>query len=129
MSTHCITQLAALITTNVTGEGCLEDGYLIILVWRDCGMRIKFPSGGTMDVGSSNRDLDATIKVALGLIHDCCLEVGREAQITVHRVPAALTSAEQIFSWLQSLPGVVLDIPRPEGMGFGGPTPPAGQAG
>jgi hypothetical protein len=129
MSTHNLTDLAALIITDVIDEEFPENGYLTILVWQDCSTRIIFPSGSKMNVSAFSRDLDATIKVALGSIHHHCLEVGREAQISVHKVPANLTTEEQILAWIQSVPGIVLGFGFPERMGFGGPLPPAGQAG
>jgi TATA-box binding protein (TBP) (component of TFIID and TFIIIB) len=132
MDTHSITELAAIIATDVADEEFPEGGCLLILVWRDRSMRVIFPSGSKIDTGAKpGMDFDAFIDIAIATIHRCRLDMGRlyPPQITVHNVPTSLTTEDQILAWIQSVPGIALEFGPPEGMGFGGPLPPPGQAG
>jgi len=122
MSIHNIAELAAIIVTDIK---------LIALIWRDHSLRVIFPGGRKMVANAPGLELDALIDLAIGAIHQYCLGVGHEAppQIIVHKVPAGLVTAEQIFAWMQSVPGIALEIRPAEEMGVGGPMPPAGLAG
>jgi hypothetical protein len=51
------------------------------------------------------------------------------AEIRVHMVPPEPSTGEQIFAWFQSIPGISISVLPPEEIGFGGPLPPAGEAG
>lgn len=128
-----IADLAALVLSNLTtddpGEG---NGTLMISVWRDCAMTIKFPSGRRMYVSPAHRQsLDATVhQLAVEAITKYCQGAGiAVAEIRVHMVPPEASTGEQIFAWFQSIPGISCTVLPPEGIGFGGPVPPAGEAG
>ena len=132
MDVHDVTELFAIITTDVVDDEFPNGGHLLIQVWRDLSMRVVFASGSEIDAKARpGMDFNALINTAIALIHQCCQDAGREdpPQITVHRVPVGLTSAEQILAWIQSVPGIALSFKRPAGRGLGGPIPPAGQAG
>jgi hypothetical protein len=129
-----IAELAALVVNSFTPHepGGEENGTLMIFVWRDCAMTIKFPSGRRMYVQSGEgQSLDSTIhEIAVQAITKYCQGAGiAVAEIRVHMVPPEASTGEQIHAWLQALPGISITVLPPEGIGFGGPVPPAGQAG
>jgi hypothetical protein len=122
--------LAAIITSDVT-DASGPDYCLTILAWKDCGLKIISPDGSRMNLKAlSGVDLEAAIAEAVYIIQFCSNDLGLQQQprIFVYRVPPGLTTAEQILSWLQRVPGVELEFQPPDGMGSDGPTPP-GQAG
>jgi hypothetical protein len=121
MSVHEFADLAAVITIDVHEGDTLHN--LTFLVWRDCGIRFASPSGRNIDIDRSGGDLDATINdLAIGVIR-LILPYGQVGgrvglqQISVHRVPAGLTTNDQILAWMRTLQGIVVDIKTPEGFG------------
>jgi len=123
--------LIALIQTNVCDEN--HENFLMALVYSDCMIRTKYPDGDQIDINVGDR-VNMTVEHAINLakerVRDYCRQVVTEQpDITVHRRPAGLDNEEATRKWLESIPGIVLvEHPeRPEG--FGGPLPPAGQAG
>jgi len=111
MNMHELRDLAGVITANVRGDDNLHQN-LIILIWRDCRMRINFPSGAKMDAGPG-RNLDTTIQMAIAGIHHSN-EGPVPPKIMLHRVPPPLTTNEQILTWMETLPGVAIEL-RPAG--------------
>lgn len=108
-----------------------EDGTLMIFVWRDCAMTIKFPSGRRMYARSQHgHTLDSMVdEFAVGVITEYCQSAGIAiAEIRVHKAPTEASSPEQIFAWFQSIPDISITVFPPEGIGFGGPVPSAGGA-
>jgi hypothetical protein len=107
MNMNELRDLAAVVTANVRGDDNLRQN-LIILIWRDCRMRINFPSGAKMDAGPG-RNLDTTIRMAIAGIHHSN-EGPIPPKIMLHRVPPALTTNEQILTWMETLPGVAIEL-------------------
>jgi hypothetical protein len=128
-----IADLAALVLSNVPTDDSGEvNGTLMIFVWRDCAMTIKFPSGRRMYVPPGHgQSLDSTVhEIAVQAITHYCQGAGiAVAEIRVHMVPPEASTSEQIFAWFQSIPGISISVLPPQGIGFGGPVPPAGEAG
>ena len=128
-----IADLAALVVGNLASHEPGEEGRsLMIFVWRDCAMTIKFPSGGRMYAPAGHgHTLDRTLhEFAVGAITEYCRGAGiAVAEIRIHTVPTELSARDQIFAWLQSIPGISVRVLPPEEIGFGGPLPPAGEAG
>ena len=128
-----IADLAALVVSNLTShEPGEEDGTLMIFVWRDCAMTIKFPSGRRMYVQPGDgQSLDSTVhEIAVQAITKYCQGAGiAVAEIRVHMVPPEASTSEQIFAWFQSIPGISISVLPPKKIGLGGPLPPAGEAG
>ena|ERR1017187_10616082 len=124
MSVHEFADLAAVITIDVAEGHTLHN--LTFLVWRDCGISVASPSGRNIDIDRSGGDLDATINdLAIGVMHIISLTVRSGGavglqQISVHKVPAGLTTNDQILAWTRTLPGIV-EIKPPEGMSGGDP--------
>jgi hypothetical protein len=128
-----IAELAALVVGNLTSHGPgEEDATLIIFVWRDCAVTIKFPSGRKMCVSPGpGFTLDRAVhELAVAAISEYS-EAGAFSvgEIRVHMVPSEARTSEQIFAWFQSIPGISVTVLPPEDIGFGGPLPPAGEAG
>jgi hypothetical protein len=129
-----ISELAALVVSSFTPHEPIgeENGTLMIFVWRDCAMTIKFPSGRRMYVQPGDgQSLDSTVhEIAVQAITDYCEGAGiAMAEVRVHMVPPDARTSEQIFAWFQSIPGISVTVSPPKGIGFGGPVPPAGEAG
>ena len=128
-----IAELAALVVGNLMPyERGDESRSLMIFVWRDCAMTLKFPGGDKMYVAPGHsHTLDCTVHdVAVGAITEYCKGAGiAVAEIRVHMVPPEASTGEQIFAWFQALPGVSIRLLPPEEVGFGGPLPSAGEAG
>jgi hypothetical protein len=105
-----IAELAALVVSNLTShEPGAEDGTLIVFIWRDCAMTIKFPSGQKMYVYPGNGyTVDSAVhQLAVGAITKYCQEAAiAVAEIRVHMVPPELSTGNQIFAWLQCIPGI-----------------------
>ena len=99
--------LAAVITANVHGNNDPRQN-LVILIWRDCRMRVNFPSGAKMDAGPG-RNLDTTIQMAIAGVHHSN-EGPIPPKILLHRVPPELTTNEQILTWIETLPGVAIQL-------------------
>jgi len=99
-----IAELATLVVSSFTpheprGE---ENGTLMIFVWRDCAMTIKFPSGQRMYVQPGDgQSLDSTVhEIAVQAITKYCQGVGiAVAEIRVHMVAPEASTSEQIFAW------------------------------
>ncbi|HSY99995.1 MAG TPA: hypothetical protein VK788_10885 [Terriglobales bacterium] len=128
-----IADLAALVAGHLTShEPGEEAGTVMIFVWRDCAMMVKFPSGRRMYAPAGHgHTLDSTVhEFAVGAITDYCEGAGiAMAEIRVHMVPLELSTGEQIHAWLQALPGISITLMPGKEIGFGGPLPPAGEAG
>lgn len=128
-----IADLAALVVGNLTTHEPREEGRsVMIFVWRDCAMTIKFPSGRRMYVPPGHgHTLDHTLhEFAVGAITDYCRGAGiAVAEIRIHMVPPELSVGDEIFAWFQSIPGISITVLPPEDVGFGGPLPAAGEAG
>ena len=107
MNVHELRDLAAVITANVHGDDDPRQK-LVILIWRDCRMRVNFPSGAKMEAGPG-RNLDATIQMAIAGIHHSN-EGSKEPKILLHRVPPELATDDQIFKWLETLPDVAIEF-------------------
>ena len=126
-----IADLAALVVGNLTPHKPRDESRsLMIFVWRDCAMTIKFPSEKMYVAPGHSHTLDSTIHdVAVGAITEYCKGAGIAiAEIRVHVVPPEASTGEQIFAWFQSVPGISIRVLPAEGIGFGGPLPPAGEA-
>ena len=127
-----IAELAALVVGNLAphkpGD---ESRSLMIFVWRDCAMTIKFPSEKMYVAPGDGHTLDGTIhEVAVGAITEYCQGAGiAVVEIRIHIVPPELSAGDQIFAWFQSIPGISIRVLPAEEIGFGGPLPPAGEAG
>lgn len=116
--------LAALVLSDVTTDDPGEaNRTLMIFVWRDCAMAIKFPSGRRMYASPRHgQNLDSTHKFAVETISTYCQSAGvAVAEIRVHMVPPEASTREQILAWFQSIPGILMTVLAPEGIGFGGP--------
>ena len=128
-----IADLAALVVGHLTShEPGEENATVMIFVWRDCAMTVKFPSGRRIYAHAGHgHTLDSTVHdFAVGAITEYCEGAGvAVAEIRVHMVPAELSTGEQIHAWIQALPGISIAIMLPKEIGFGGPLPPAGEAG
>jgi hypothetical protein len=128
-----IAELAALVVGNLMSDEPGEAGRaLMIFVWQDCAMTIKFPGGEKMYVVPDyGHTIDCAVhEVAVGAITEYCQGAGiAVAEIRVHMVPPEASTGEQIFAWFQSIPGISISVLPPEEIGFGGPLPPAGEAG
>ncbi len=129
-----IAELAALVVSSFTPDetGGEENGTLMIFIWRDCAMTFKFPSGRRMFVQPGDgQSLDSTIhELAVGIITKYCQGAGiAVAEVRIHMVPPEASTGEQIFAWFQAIPGISISVSPAEGMGFGGPLPPTGEAG
>ena len=129
-----IAELAALVVSRFAPHepGGEENGTLMIFVWQDCAMTIKFPSGRRMYVQPGDgQSLDSTVhEIAVQAITKYCQGAGiAVAEIRVHMVPPEASTGEQIFAWFQSIPGISISVLPAEEIGFGGPLPPAGEAG
>jgi hypothetical protein len=128
-----LADLAALVLSTVpTDDSGERNGTLMIFVWGDCAMTMKFPSGRRMYAPPGHgHSLHSTVhQIAIQAITDYCEGAGiAMAEIRVHMVPSELTTSEQIQAWLQALPGISVTFLPPDGIGFGGPVPPAGEAG
>jgi hypothetical protein len=123
-----IADLAALVLSNVTTDDPGDaNGTLMIFVWRDCAMTIKFPSGRRMYASPRHgQNLDSTHRFAVEAIGTYCQSAGiAVAEIRVHKVPPEARTRDQIFAWFQSIPGISITVLPPEGIGFGGPIHPA----
>ena len=124
MSVHEFADLAAVITIDVAEGHTLHN--LTFLVWRDCGISVASPSGRNIDIDRSGGDLDATITDVATCVIRIIRWYGQGGghvglqQISVHRVPAGLTTNDQILAWTRTLPGIV-EIKPPEGMSGGDP--------
>ena len=69
-------------------------------------------------------------EIAVQAITKYCQGAGiAVAEIRVHMVPPEASTSEQIFAWFQSIPGISIKVLPHAGIGFGGPVPPAGEAG
>jgi hypothetical protein len=105
-----LAELAALVVSNLTSmESGEESRSLIVFVWRDGAMTIKFPSGRKMfGYPAHGKTLESTIhELAVGAITEYCKVAAiAVAEIRVHLVPTELSTGEQILAWLQGLPGV-----------------------
>lgn len=127
-----IADLAALVVGNLTPyEPGHESRSLMIFVWRDCAMTVKFPSEKIYVAPGHGHTLDGTIhEVAVGAITEYCRGAGiAVAEIRIHIVPPELSTGDQVLDWFQSIPGISIRVLPPEEVGFGGPLPPAGEAG
>jgi hypothetical protein len=128
-----IAELAALVVGNLTRhERGDESRILMIFVWQDCAMTVKFPDDEKMYfVPGPGHTIHRTVhEVAVGVITEYCQGAGiAVAEIRVHMVPPEASTGEQIFAWFQSLPGISISVVPPDEIGFGGPLPPAGEAG
>ena len=128
-----IAELAALVVGNLTSDEPGEAGRsLMVFVWQDCAMTVKFPDGEKMYfVPDHGHTIHRTVhEVAVGAITEYCQGAGiAVAEIRVHMVPPQASSGEQIFAWFRSIPGISISVLPPEEIGFGGPLPPAGEAG
>jgi hypothetical protein len=128
-----IAELAALVVGNLTSDEPAEAGRsLMIFVWQDCAMTIKFPGGEKMYfVPDHGHTIHRTVhEVAVGAITEYCQGAGiAVAEIRIHMVPPEASTGEQIFAWFQSIPGISISVLPPEKIGFGGPLPPSGEAG
>jgi hypothetical protein len=128
-----LAELAALVVSNLTSmEPGEESRSLIVFVWRDGAMMIKFPSGRKMFVYPAHgKTLESTIhELAVGAITEYCKVAAiAVAEIRVHVVPTELSTGGQILAWLQALPGISIAVLPPNEIGFGGPLPPTGEAG
>ena len=107
MNVHELRDLAAVITANVHGDDDPRQN-LVILIWRDCRMRINFPSGAKMDAGPG-RNLDTTIQMAIAGIHHSN-EGPKAPKILLYRVPPELATNEQILAWIETLPGIAIKL-------------------
>jgi hypothetical protein len=126
-----LADLAALVLGNLTTDDP-GNGALMVFVWRDCAMTVKFPSGRRIYAPPGHgQSLDSTVhQIAVEAITEYCQGAGiAVAEIRVHMVPSELSTGEQIQAWLQALPGISIRVVPPEEIGFGGPLPPAGEAG
>ena len=94
-------------------------------------MTIKFPSERMYFAPGHGHTLDSTIhEIAIGAIAEYCQGAGIvAAEIRIHIVPPELSAGDQIFAWFQSIPGISARVLPAEEIGFGGPLPPAGEAG
>jgi hypothetical protein len=128
-----IADLAALVVGNLTSDEPGEAGRsLMIFVWQDCAMTVKFPDGEKIYfVPDHGHTIDRTVhEVAVGAITEYCQGAGiAVAETRVHMVPPEASTGEQIFAWFQSIPGISISVLPPEEIGFGGPVTPAGEAG
>lgn len=127
-----IAELAALVVGSLMPDEPGDEGRsLMIFVWRDCAMTIKFPSKKIHVAPGHEHTLDATIHdVAVGAITEYCRGAGiAVVEIRIHVVPPELSTSDQVFAWFQSIPGISIRVLPPEEIGFGGPLPPAGEAG
>lgn len=130
MSARELTELAAVLVTDLNDGDKSES--LMIFVWRDCAMTINFLSGRRMYVPPGHgQSLDSTVRqIAVQAITKYCQGAGiAVAEIRVHMVPPEASTSEQIFAWFQSIPGISITILPLKEIGFGGPVPPAGEAG
>jgi len=103
-----IAELAALVVSSFAPHepGGEENGTLMIFVWQDCAMTIKFPSGRRMYVQPGDgQSLDSTVhEIAVQAITKYCQGAGiAVAEIRVHMVPPEASTSEQIFAWFQSM--------------------------
>jgi hypothetical protein len=128
-----VAELAALVVGNLTSDEPGEAGRsLMIFVWQDCAITVKFPGGEKEYFAPDHgHTIDCTVhEVAVGAITEYCQGAGiAVAEIRVHMVPPEASTSEQIFAWFQSIPGISITVLPPEGIGFGGPVTPAGEAG
>ena len=130
-----IADLAALVVGRLAPhEPGHESRSLMIFVWRDCAMTVKYPDGQRMHAHPEHghtHTLDSAVhELAVGVITEYCEGAGiAVAEIRVHMVPSQARTREQIFTWLQSIPGISISILPPKEIGFGGPLPPASEAG
>jgi len=127
-----IADLAALVVGNLTPHAPRDESRsLMIFVWRDCAMTVKFPSEKMYVAPGHEHTLDGTIhEVAVGAITEYCRGAGiTVAEIRIHIVPPELNTGDQIFAWFQSIPGISVRVLPAEEVGFGEPVPPAGEAG
>ena len=127
-----IAELAALVVGNLTPHGRGDESRsLMIFVWRDCAMTVKFPSEKMYVAPGHGQTLDSTIhEVAVGAITEYCRGAGiAVAEIRIHMVPPELSAGDQIFAWFQSIPGISIRVLPAEEIGFEGPLPPVGEAG
>jgi hypothetical protein len=128
-----IADLSALVVGNLTSnEPGAAGRSLMIFVWQDYAMTVKFPDGGKMYfVPGPGHTLHSTVhEVAVGAITEYCQRAGiAVVEIRIHIVPPEASTGEQIFAWFESIPGISISVLPPEEIGFGGPLPPAGEAG
>ena len=111
MTVHRPKDTAAIITTDIDEvPASREDRNVIILVWRDCSMTIKFPTGARMTTSRRATDVEGAIQLAVAGIHDCA-EGAHE--VKVHRVPAGLTTDQKVLAWMQVLPGIKIEFGNP----------------
>ena len=119
-----IAELAALVVGNLTSDEPGEAGRsLMIFVWQDCAITVKFPGGEKEYFAPDHgHTIDCTVhEVAVGAITEYCQGAGiAVAEIRVHMVPPEASTSEQIFAWFQSIPGISITVLPPEGIGFGG---------
>jgi len=105
-----IAELAALVVSDLTSVGPEEGGgSLIVFVWRDCAMTIKFPSSRRMYARSRHgRTLDSVVYgSAVGVINEYCRSSGIVVpEIRVHKVPPEASTREQISAWFQAIPDI-----------------------
>jgi len=124
-----IAELAALVVSDLTSVGPEEGGgSLIVFVWRDCAMTIKFPSGRRMYAHSRHvHTLDSMIhEAAVGIAEYCRSADIAAPEIRVHKVPPEAKTRDQISAWFQAIPDIALTVYPPDGVGFGGPVGEAG---
>lgn len=107
MDVHELRDLAAVITASVDADDNPRQN-LVILIWRDCRMRVIFPGGAKIDAGPC-QDLDTTIQMAIAGIHHSN-EGPRAPKILLHRVPPELATNEQILAWIETLPGIAIKL-------------------
>jgi hypothetical protein len=127
-----IAELAALVVSDLTSVGPEEGGgSLIVFVWRDCAMTIKFPSGRRMYAHSRDvHTLDSMVHEAAIGITEYCRSAGIAVpEIRVHKVPPEAKTREQISAWFEAIPDISMTVYPLEEIGFDGPVPPPGEVG
>ena len=113
---HQLKDLAVIITAQIhDANNPFGFETLVVTIWRDCSMRIRFPSGSKMEV-DPRWDLDTTIQLAIANLQDGA-EGAQELKFRVHRVPRGLATEQEIMAWLRTLPGIQLEAWSPPTMG------------
>jgi len=78
-------------------------------------MTIRFPSGRRMYARSDGHTLDSMVhELAVGAITAYCRSAGiGEAEIRVYKVPPDAITPQQVFAWIQSVPGISITFCNP----------------